>query len=94
MAEAVRCENPKCKRRGVTELHQLNPDLINLRIHCITNKRTMNVDENKHTVLVKDAGRWRCDRCFDTFLKRHAYSEFYHLLCDKGAPDDNTSKSA
>jgi len=92
--EIVKCENPKCKRRGVTELHQLNPDIVNLRNYCITNKRTLNVDEKKHAKLVADASKWRCDKCFDAFIKRHAYTEFYHLLCNKGVGNANKNKSS
>ena len=93
MARAEKCENPKCKRRCVTELHQLNPVVTNLRKYCITNKRTLNVDEDKHFALVKDAGKWRCDKCFDAFLKRHGYTEYYHLLCNPGGKDGGKNKS-
>lgn len=74
------CENASCKKRGITELMQINPSSANYLPYCLKNKRLKTIDDVKVEKMKVNGAKWRCETCFAAFLKKNKLTSFYHLI--------------
>lgn len=68
--DAFKCENPKCTNQRIKEVVQLNSE-VDLSMYCTS--------EKKLNSLHNEVAKWRCEKCFASFLKRNKLKAFYHL---------------